>query len=161
MSARLSLDPAYAVQPKEGILVIPWRTFPGIAVVTLLMLAQAGAGEPKWKKHTINGKSEFEAAGVLDVNNDGKLDIVCGDTWYQAPDWKPHHVRDVQRQGTYYNYFATLPMDVNGDGHTDYVTVSYFGRNVGWVENPGKPGASGPTMRSTSPARARRRGPST
>ena len=63
-----------------------------------------------------------------------------GDTWYQAPDWKPHHVRDVERQGTYYNDFATLPLDVNGDGNTDFVTVSYFGKNVGWVENPGKAG---------------------
>ena len=29
-------------------------------------------------------------------------------------------------------------MDVNGDGKTDFVTCSYFGKNVGWVENPGK-----------------------
>src|SRR6516165_7939595 len=98
----------------------------------------ASAGEPRWKQHTINGQSEFEAAAVFDVDNDGKLDIVCGDTWYQAPDWKRHHIRDVQRQGTYYNDFAVLPLDVNGDGHTDYITVSYFGKNVGWVENPGK-----------------------
>ena len=66
----------------------------------------------------------------------------AADTWYQAPDWKPHHVRDVQRVGTYYNDFATLPLDVNGDGNTDFVTVSYFGKNVGWVENPGKTGAT-------------------
>ncbi len=78
---------------------------------------------------------------MFDVDNDGKLDIVAGDTWYQAPDWKPYHVRDVARVGTYYNDFATLPLDVNGDGHTDFVTCSYFGKNVGWVENPGKAGA--------------------
>lgn len=34
------------------------------------------AGEPSWKQHTINATSEFEAAGVFDVDNDGKLDIV-------------------------------------------------------------------------------------
>ena len=88
-----------------------------------------------------NGRSEFEAAGVFDVDSDGKLDIVCGDTWYQAPDWKPQHIRDVQRVGTYYNDFATYPLDVNGDGQTDYLTASYFGKFVGWVENPGKTGA--------------------
>jgi hypothetical protein len=98
------------------------------------------ADEPKWKLHTINGRSEFEAAGVFDVDNDGQLDLFSGDTWYQGPSWKPFHVRDVVRQGTYYNDFATLPLDVNGDGHTDSVTCSYFGRNVGWVENPGKAG---------------------
>jgi hypothetical protein len=108
------------------------------AAALLLLLVTASAGEPKWKKHTINGQSEFEAAGVFDVDNDGKLDIVAGDSWYQAPHWKRHHIRDVQRVGTYYNDFATLPLDVNGDGHTDYITVSYFGKDVGWVENPGK-----------------------
>src|SRR3954453_21637190 len=101
---------------------------------------EARAGDPKWKKHTINGKSEFEEAGDLDVDGDGKLDIVSGDTWYRAPSWTPAHVRTVVRKGTYYNCFATLPMDVNGDGKTDYVTCGYFSRNVDWVENPGETG---------------------
>jgi len=106
-----------------------------------LHTAATRADEPKWRLHTVNGQSEFEAAGVFDVDNDGKLDIVAGDTWYQAPDWKPYHIREVARVGTYYNDFSTLPLDVNGDGHTDFVSCSYFGKNVGWVENPGKVGA--------------------
>jgi hypothetical protein len=110
-------------------------------VLAILALSTARAGEPRWKQHTINGKSEFEAAGVFDVDGDGKLDIVSGDTWYRGPDWTPSHVRNVTRQGTYYNCFATLPMDVNADGKTDYVTAGYFSRNVGWVENPGAAGA--------------------
>jgi FG-GAP-like repeat len=118
-----------------------FQTYLASSAFLFLLLATASAGEPKWKQHTINGRSEFEAAAVFDVDGDGKLDIVCGDTWYQAPDWKPHHIRDVQRVGTYYNDFATFPLDVNGDGQTDYITASYFGKNVGWVENPGKGGA--------------------
>lgn len=109
--------------------------------VLVLLVGASWAGEPKWKPHTINGQSEFEAASAFDVDNDGKLDIVCGSTWYKAPGWAPQPVRQVQRQGTYYNDFATLPLDVNGDGNTDFVTVSYFGKDVGWVENPGKTGA--------------------
>jgi hypothetical protein len=105
----------------------------------LLGATLAVAGEPKWKAHTINARSEFEAAGAFDVNGDGKIDVVSGDTWYEAPNWTPHHVRDLQKIGTYYNCFASLPMDVNGDGRTDYVTVGYFSKNVGWVENPGDP----------------------
>ena len=50
-------------------------------------------------------------------------------------------MREVKRVGTYFNDFATLPLDVNGDGNTDFITCSYFGQNVGWVENPGKAGA--------------------
>ena len=76
----------------------PERSWPFCAIPACVR-RRLGAGEPKWKQHTINGKSEFEAAGVFDVDNDGKLDIVSGDTWYQGPDWKPHHVRDVTRQG--------------------------------------------------------------
>src|SRR5689334_18601942 len=112
----------------------------GCSMLTLLVAA-VNADEPKWKQHAINAQNEFEAAGVFDVDNDGKLDIVAGDTWYQAPDWKPFHVRDVKRVGTYFNDFSTLPLDLNGDRLTDFITCSYFGRNVGWVENPGKPGA--------------------
>ena len=116
-------------------LVATWSIF--------IMTATAGtlrADEPNWKLHTINGRSEFEAAGVFDVDNDGQLDIISGDTWYQGPGWKLYHVRDVERVGTYYHCFATLPLDVNGDGNTDYVTCSYFGKSVGWVENPGSVG---------------------
>jgi hypothetical protein len=106
-------------------------------MIAALTVGSAHAGEPKWKTHTINGKSSFEAAGAFDVDNDGDIDIVAGDTWYEAPNWTPHKVRDVAKVGTYYNDFATLPMDVNGDGKTDFFTCSYFGKDVGWVENPG------------------------
>lgn len=107
------------------------------AAAVIFSASLASAGEPRWKKHDINPKSEFEAAGALDADNDGDLDIVSGSTWYEAPDWTPHKVRDVSRTGTYLNCFSTLPMDVNGDGNMDFITCSYFDRNVGWVENPG------------------------
>lgn len=110
------------------------------ALVVLFSPLVATAADVKWKKHDINPKSIFEAAGALDVDNDGKIDIVSGDTWYQAPDWKPFPVRKVEQIGTYTNDFANIPLDVNGDGNTDFVTCSYFGKNVGWVENPGEKG---------------------
>ena len=111
------------------------------ALLFALNTASIKGDEPRWKQHTINGMSEFEAAGVFDVDNDGKLDIVSGNTWYRAPDWKPYPVREVARVGTYFNDFATHPLDINGDGNVDFVTCSYFGKSVGWVENPGKAGA--------------------
>lgn len=115
--------------------------FTCLFVALVGLAANLSADEPQWKQHTINGRSEFEAAGVMDVDNDGRLDVVSGDTWYRAPDWKRHPVRKVSRTGSYLNCFATLPVDMNGDGYMDFVTCSYFDHNVGWVENPGKPGA--------------------
>jgi len=116
-----------------------WRRF---AVLSLLgwVAGTASAAEPRWKQHAINAKSEFEAAGVLDVDGDGKLDVVSGDTWYQAPDWSPSKVRELAKIGSYYNDFANLPFDVNGDGKIDFITCGYFSKNVGWVENPGAKG---------------------
>ncbi len=76
-------------------------------------------------------------------------------TWYKGPDWTPYPVRKVSKTGTYRNCFSTMPMDVNGDGKMDFITCSYFERNVGWVENPGVAARSGRTTRSTSPATAR------
>src|SRR3954469_6890302 len=113
------------------------RTRIALASMALsLIAAHAGADEPRWKKHDINARSPFEGAGVLDADGDGRLDILSGDTWYQAPDWKPYPVRKVEQVRTYRNDFADIPMDVNGDGRTDIVTCSYFDKNVGWVENP-------------------------
>lgn len=94
-----------------------------------------------WRKHTINDQSQFEAAGAADVNEDGRLDVFSGDSWYQAPDWKRHQVRTVL-PGTnphYYEDFADLPLDVNGDGHVDIVTCAYFNKRIAWVEHPGDP----------------------
>ena len=100
-------------------------------------LAVASGQEPNFTKIEINPKSIFEGASAFDVDLDGDLDIVSGSTWYEAPTWAPHPVRDVEQVGTYTTCFSTLPMDVDGDGDTDFLSVSYFGKSVGWVENPG------------------------
>ncbi len=113
----------------------------GLAGAALAFPLIAMGAEPSWKKHDINTKSIFECAGAWDVDNDGKIDIVSGDTWYKAPDWTPQPVRKVSKTGTYMNDFSNIPIDVNGDGSVDFVTCSYFDKNVGWVENPGKTGA--------------------
>jgi len=87
----------------------------------------------------VNDQSPFEAAGAADFNGDGKLDIFCGDSWYEAPKWTRHKVRDVPASANphYYEDFADSPLDVDGDGDADIVTCNYFGKYVGWVENPG------------------------
>ncbi|MCE9554350.1 MAG: VCBS repeat-containing protein [Planctomycetes bacterium] len=110
-----------------------------ICSLAAISSAQEPAENVRWRKVTINDQSQFEACGVADFNGDGKRDIFCGDSWYEAPAWTRHKVRDVPPSANphYYEDFADCPLDCNGDGRPDIVTCNYFGRRVGWVENPG------------------------
>ncbi len=87
-----------------------------------------------WKNKLDDGT--YESCGVFDVNNDGRLDIVCGASWYEAPNWTKHKVRDVMPADEYYDDFSTIPMDVNGDGYMDFITGGWWGHKLQWVENP-------------------------
>ena len=93
----------------------------------------------EFKKKLID-KVSYEAASVFDVNNDGKLDIVSGEYWYEAPNWKKHKICDVQREGEYYDDFSDIPLDVNGNGYMDIITGGWWGKTLRWRENPlGRP----------------------
>jgi HEAT repeat protein len=94
----------------------------------------------RFKLHVINADSRFEAAGVLDVNRDGRLDIFCGGFWYEAPDWNKHFVRDIKEEGNYFYDFANLPMDVDGDGWVDIANAAWHNKMVFWEKNPGPKG---------------------
>jgi hypothetical protein len=82
----------------------------------------------------------YEAAEVCDVNGNGRLDIVCGEYWYEAPGWTKHKMCDVPPEGEYYDDFSDIPMDVNGNGLPDIVTGGWFGQTLRWRENPGPDG---------------------
>jgi len=97
-------------------------------------------GRVSFRKHSINADSRFEAAGICDVNRDGRLDIFCGGYWYEAPDWKRHFVRQIPEQSEYYHDFANLPYDVDGDGWMDIINASWHGQSLFWVRNPGSSG---------------------
>jgi len=83
-----------------------------------------------------------ETCALVDVNRDGRLDIVSGENWYEAPTWKQHRWRDLHYENSYIDAFSDLPLDVDGDGWTDIVTATWFSRKLSWFKNPGKAGGA-------------------
>lgn len=81
-----------------------------------------------------------ETAAVADINRDGKPDIVAGESWYEAPHWTKHPLRQIDYLNGYIDNFSDLPLDVDGDGWTDIIQFSYFAHNIVWLKNPGKSG---------------------
>jgi hypothetical protein len=76
-----------------------------------------------------------DACTFGDFNKDGRMDIACADSWYQAPPvgtsgtWTKHVFR-VNRQDD-----MLLAMDVDGDGWTDLIAGAH-GDGI-WYKNNG------------------------
>src|SRR5262249_6423152 len=73
-----------------------------------------------WKKTVVDRAFRSEGVAVADVNKDGKMDIIVGDVWYEAPDWKMHVIRKgdkYQEKGYnplgYSQSFAVFAEDIN------------------------------------------------
>ena len=123
----------------------------GLAAASLAMPAdKAGTGHPvSWKKTVVDKVFRSEGVAIADVNRDGKIDILAGDVWYEAPDWKMHEIRSVLDYGDgsgegrkgYSRSFACWAADLNNDGWPDLIVIGWPGDACHWYENPqGKPG---------------------
>ena len=118
-----------------------------MATVVLAVAAAAHAAGPwevRLQKTVVDPTFRSEGVDVGDVNHDGKLDILVGDLWYEAPNWTPHEIRPVGKYVAARGYskcFNCFALDVNGDGWVDEVTVVFPGKPGLWYENPkNKPG---------------------
>ncbi len=91
-----------------------------------------------FEKHMIDPGSS-ESAAIADINGDGRIDIVSGENWYEAPNWTKHRFRDILYTNNYIDDLSTLALDVNEDGHVDLITSGWFRQKLDWWENPGTP----------------------
>ena len=117
-------------------------------LLVILMAASVLAGEVSFTKIVVDKTFRAEGVATGDVNRDGKLDILSGDVWYAAPDWKMHSILAEPKAFSPKNYsdaFCCFAEDVNRDGRPDLIVVDIPGKPTCWFENPGT--ADGPWKR--------------
>jgi hypothetical protein len=120
----------------------------GLSVVVLMAAPVSGSDKETpitWKKTVIEGKFRSEGVAIADVNHDDKLDVLIGDSWYEAPSWVKHDIRKPGNYGdglhSYSECMCCWTDDINGDGWADQIVIGFPGNPAYWYENPqGKPG---------------------
>jgi len=113
-----------------------------LAVLLAAALFLVAASRPRdiaFRMHMID-PGWCETAAVADFNNDTRPDIVACESWYEAPSWTRHPLREIDFTSGYVDNFSDLPVDVDGDGLTDIIQVEYFNRRLLWLKNPGASG---------------------
>ena len=81
-----------------------------------------------------------EGIDVADIDGDGKLDVVAGRNWYQAPDFAPRPLRLIEDWNGYVQSNGDFCHDVDGDGLIDVIAGSFLPTEVHWYKNPGGDG---------------------
>jgi len=113
-------------------------------IAEILLCTQVHGKELHFHKIIVDKTFRSEGVAVGDVNRDGKIDVLAGDVWYEAPRWKMHAIRpvgDYDGSKGYSQTFANFAQDVNGDGWVDSIIVGMPGEPCLWYENPkNKPG---------------------
>jgi hypothetical protein len=91
------------------------------------------------------GTDHAEGVTTLDMNGDGRPDILSGAYWYENPgpqggEWKQHQYRTVGIHDEFVSDCGEWTVDVNHDGAPDVVTTGWISNGLWWYENPKKPG---------------------
>ena len=104
-----------------------------------LCLAQAKSDTVQFRKIILTKDFVSEGVAVGDVNHDGKMDVMAGSFWFEAPNWIRHEITTPKvffPDTAFSNSFLDFSMDVNQDGWIDLIRVGFPGEEVVWYENP-------------------------
>jgi hypothetical protein len=91
------------------------------------------------------GTDHSEGITTIDMNGDGRPDLLSGAYWYENPgphggEWTRHQYRTVEIIGEFVSDCGEWAVDVNHDGAPDVVTAGWMTDGLWWYENPKKPG---------------------
>ncbi len=104
------------------------RCFTQVVVLTAVAasVATGVAGELKFRVQEISNRLTVGyATRILDMNDDGKPDVVVVDTerviWFENPNWQMHTLVDG---GTKKDNVSIAPYDIDGDGKVDFALAA-------------------------------------
>src|SRR5262245_59604428 len=118
-----------------------FRNLSFLILVSVLFYSPTGnAREVQFKKTVLDREFRSEGVAVADINRDGQIDVIAGNLWYEAPNWKPHEIQPVKQFDPakgYSNSFINFAADLNHDGWPDQIRVDMPGSHrVVWHEHP-------------------------
>ncbi|MDB6024576.1 MAG: Cysteine proteinase [Verrucomicrobiales bacterium] len=125
-----------------------------------LLVSAKDAKVHSFKKLQLTDQFWSEGANIGDFNHDGKMDVVSGPYWYEAPDFKKKHEYypatesfkkknadgtettipgfegGLGTNNTYSKNFIAFSSDFNHDGWADILILGFPGEQSWWFENP-------------------------